>query len=65
MKQRELADRLGTSDFHISRLENGHSPVGRDTARGLALLKIVARLDGNDKPLAVEIAAMAEEGLKA
>ncbi len=28
-----------------------------------ALYRIIARLDGNDKPLAVELRTMAEEGL--
>lgn len=30
----------------------------------LALTRIAARLDGNDKPLAVELRAIAEEGLR-
>lgn len=36
----------------------------RLTRRGAALTEIVTTLDGNDKPLAVKIRGIAEEGLK-
>lgn len=61
--QSEFAARLGIAREYLSRMENGHAEPGPAVRARAALLRIVRRLEGNDKALAVELRAMAEEGL--
>lgn len=63
LDQATLAARLGCTVEHLSRMERGHKPIGRETQRGIALLKIVEKLEGSEKPAALAILAIAKEGL--
>ena len=63
MSQSELADRLGIDRTHVSRMESARAAVGRSVARGVGILNALDLLDGNDKPLAVKLRAVLEEGL--
>ena len=40
-----------------------HGQIDKLARRKAALMQIIARLDGNDKPLAVEIRQLAQDGL--
>lgn len=62
--QREFASRLGVTVEHLSRMENGHRPVGGMVRARLALVRIEKVLEGRVSPTAVEIRGLVEEGLK-
>lgn len=62
--QTEFAAQLGIRVEHLSRLENGRRSVGGLVRARLGLLLVLERLKDNDKPLAVEIRALCEEGLR-
>ena len=38
LTQRDLSQRIGISEKHISQIVNGHAPITHDTANGLALV---------------------------
>jgi DNA-binding XRE family transcriptional regulator len=63
LAQGGMALQLGVHPNNVSAMENGRRPIGPSIQARVALLRIVARLEGNEKPLATEIRALAEAGL--
>lgn len=63
LDQATLAARLGCTVEHLSRMERGHKPIGRETQRGIIIMRALETIGDKTGETATKVRAILEEGL--